>query len=363
MITSKRHNTAEEYPIATLLQHLQHALTPTQLDRTPLAPVRPHRTRHARPNPSVPVPCPTHPHRPQHLATTPQTPPTTPLPQSDPVPNLAAPRGGVVAPARSVPCPRRYHTGQPLDGAGAGRGGTPAHHSRRVESRAGQHQRRVAAIVRGAARRAAGRVATGYSCVCIRGLWSPQLFAAIVRNRWHPLMRINAQGNFRPLWGRRARALASLCPARAGQQVALAGEAFRYRLRCTLVVFWGEGAQEPWYLLTDLPARAVCGSWYGYRMWIEQGFRWLKRGCFGWHRCRVGSAAGMDWVWLVYALGCLLVVRAGLSEACGVILWDRHRRSASVLLLGLMSLLVKCWRAVVRVDSEILSFSSGGEPE
>jgi hypothetical protein len=176
-------------------------------------------------------------------------------------------------------------------------------------------------------------------------------------------MRINAQGNFRPLWGRRARALASLCPARAGQQVALAGEAFRYRLRCTLVVFWGAGAQEPWYLLTDLPARAVCGSWYGYRMWIEQGFRWLKRGCFGWHRCRVGSAAGMDWVWLVYALGCLLVVRAGLSEACGVILWDRHRRSASVLLLGLMSLLVKCWRAVVRVDSEILSFSSGGEPE
>jgi hypothetical protein len=33
MITPKRHNTAEEYPIATLMQHLQHALTPTQLDR------------------------------------------------------------------------------------------------------------------------------------------------------------------------------------------------------------------------------------------------------------------------------------------------------------------------------------------
>ena len=33
MITPKRHNTAEEYPIATLLQHLQHALTPTQRER------------------------------------------------------------------------------------------------------------------------------------------------------------------------------------------------------------------------------------------------------------------------------------------------------------------------------------------
>jgi hypothetical protein len=33
MITHKRHNTAEEYPIATLMQHLQHALTPTQRER------------------------------------------------------------------------------------------------------------------------------------------------------------------------------------------------------------------------------------------------------------------------------------------------------------------------------------------
>ena len=71
----------------------------------------------------------------------------------------------------------------------------------------------------------------------------------------------------------------------------------------------------------------------------------------------------MDWVWLVYALGCLLVVRAGLSDAYEVGLWDRRRRSASVLLLGLMSLVVKCWRGVLGVDSEILCFSSGGEPE
>jgi hypothetical protein len=141
------------------------------------------------------------------------------------------------------------------------------------------------------------------------------------------------------------------------------GEAFRYRLRCTLVVFWGEGAQAPWYLLTDLPARAVCGSWYGYRMWIEQGFRWLKRGCFGWHRCRVGSDVGMNWVWLVYALGCLLAARAGSWVGSEVGLWDRHRRSASVLLLGLMSLMVKCWRGVLSVESEILCFCSGGEPE
>jgi hypothetical protein len=33
MITPKRHNTAEEYPITTLMQHLQHARTPTQRER------------------------------------------------------------------------------------------------------------------------------------------------------------------------------------------------------------------------------------------------------------------------------------------------------------------------------------------
>ena len=95
----------------------------------------------------------------------------------------------------------------------------------------------------------------------------------------------------------------------------------------------------------------------------SRGFVGKGRGCFGWRWCRVGSAAGMCWLWLVYALGCLLAARAGLSDACEVVLWDRRRRRARVLLLGLMSLMVKCWRGVLSVDREILSFSSGGEPE
>jgi hypothetical protein len=64
----------------------------------------------------------------------------------------------------------------------------------------------------------------------------------------------------------------------------------------------------------------------------------------------------------VYALGRLLAAREGQLGGREVGLWDRRRRSASVL-LGLMSLVVKCWRAVVRVDSEILWFCSGGEPK
>ena len=51
------------------------------------------------------------------------------------------------------------------------------------------------------------------SALTDRGLWSPELFAAIVRNRWHSQKRINAQGYFRPLQGRRKRPLVALCPA------------------------------------------------------------------------------------------------------------------------------------------------------
>jgi hypothetical protein len=157
MITLKRHNTAPTPPTRA---HTHTTRPP------PLAPVRPHRARHTRPNPSVPVPCPNHPHCPQHLATTTQTPPTTALPRTDALSHPAAPRGGMAASARSVPRLRRHHTGQPLDGAGTGRGGSPTHHPHRVEGRAGQHQRRVAAVVRSDACPVAWRVAEVYACIC-----------------------------------------------------------------------------------------------------------------------------------------------------------------------------------------------------
>jgi hypothetical protein len=365
MITPKRHRTAEEYPIATLVQHFQHILTPTQrhilhyllLALLTLATLAQTRVclflanlTHLAPN--------TWRQRLKRLR-------HQPFPEQTLFPTLLR---LVVAWLR---LPQVFLA---LDATTLGNRWTVLALGVVVH----QHTIPIAwQVVRGNTKGAwlprctqmlallQGALPKSIPVYVLTdwGLWSPQLFAAIVRNRWHPLMRVNAQGTFRPLWGRRARVLASLCPARAGQQVAIAGEAFRYRLRCTLVVFWGEGAQEAWYLLTDLRPKAVCGAWYGYRMWIEQGFRWLKRGCFGWHRCRVGSAAGIDWLWLVYALGCLLAAREGQLAGREVGLWDRRRRSASVLLLGLMSLMVKCWRGVLGVDSEILSFSSGGEPE
>ncbi len=109
-------------------------------------------------------------------------------------------------------------------------------------------------------------------------------------------MRVNAQGVFRVRWQRRALPMEAFCPAR-GHQYAVEGFAFQYGLRCTLVVFWGKRACEPWYCLTDVSALEVEGSWY--RGWIEQGFRQWRRGGWGWHRRRVEGAERVFLDWLV----------------------------------------------------------------
>jgi hypothetical protein len=261
MTTPKRHNTAEEYPITTLMQHLQHALTPTQRERihwllfalltlgtlaqTQVCLLLAQLTQLA-PN--------TWRQRLQRLR-------QQPFPQQTLFPTLlrlvvewlhlspvflaldATTLGnrwtvlalGVVVHHHTIPVAWKVV-----------RGNTKGAWQPLCEALLG--------LLRGALPKSLPVLV-----LTDRGLWSPQLFGAIGRNGWHPLMRVNAQGNFRPLWGRRARALASFCPARSGLQVAIAGEAFSHRLRCRLVVFWGEGAQEPWYLLTDLSWRGVCG--------------------------------------------------------------------------------------------------------
>ncbi|MCS7208681.1 MAG: hypothetical protein NZ874_03835 [Fimbriimonadales bacterium] len=130
-----------------------------------------------------------------------------------------------------------------------------------------------------------------------RGLWAVWLFATVRRYGWHPLLRVNPQGQFRARWQRQARPLTDFSPAQ-GTQVAVEGAALAYGLRWTVVVFWGASAKEPWYLWTDLPASGVVGAWYGLRGWIEQGFGQLKCGSWGWHRARgwrVGGCLGVGW--------------------------------------------------------------------
>ena len=115
-----------------------------------------------------------------------------------------------------------------------------------------------------------------------RGLYARWLFQRIVRLGWHPVLRINTGGTFRPGKSVHSQPLREFVPPPGTQWVGV-GTAFRgprRRLNCTLLARWDEGYRDPWLVLTDLAPSAGEACWYGLRAWIEQGFKITKRG--GW---------------------------------------------------------------------------------
>ena len=97
-----------------------------------------------------------------------------------------------------------------------------------------------------------------------------------------------------------------------GPHTATAGKAFRERKRpCTLTGLRVPGRENPWGLPTDeFPwdvGRGACGM----RVWIEQGFRTLKRR--GWQRRRTRRVdpVRVDRHWLVPAVATLRVPAHG----------------------------------------------------
>jgi hypothetical protein len=145
-----------------------------------------------------------------------------------------------------------------------------------------------------------------------RGLWSPTLWRHICAQGWHPLMRIRPDATFAPAGQRRQRAR-ELVPG-AGWCWVGAGVAYKEpakRLEATLLVVWGAGQHEPWLLLTDLAPEAVDGSWYGLRVWIELGFRALKRVGWHWERTRRTDPGRVARHWLVLAVATLLDLAVG----------------------------------------------------
>jgi hypothetical protein len=144
-----------------------------------------------------------------------------------------------------------------------------------------------------------------------RGLYAKWLYRAIQAQGWHPFMRINNGGTFRPQ-GQGRCPLLSLVP-RVGSHWQGRGEAFRgvsQRLRCTLLGRWDEGYKDPWLVLTDLPPEAAAVCWYGLRAWIEQGFKRLKSGGWDWQHTRMTDPRRAERLWLVMAVAtwwCLLV--------------------------------------------------------
>src|SRR5215470_4806378 len=146
-----------------------------------------------------------------------------------------------------------------------------------------------------------------------RGLYARWLFQRILRLGWHPLLRINTGGTFRPAASARHRSLCEFVP-QPGTQWVGTGTVFqgpRRRLNCTLLARWDEGYADPWVLLTDLAPSAGDACWYGVRAWIEQGFKITKRGGWQWQRTRMSDPQRAARLWLAVAVATLWLLSVG----------------------------------------------------
>jgi hypothetical protein len=160
-----------------------------------------------------------------------------------------------------------------------------------------------------------GVVPPGWTVLALtdRGLWAPWLFQAIVDLDWHPFMRINAGGTFRPDGRAQFQPLKSFA-AREGARWRGRGTAFSTpgrQLHCTLMAWWGPGHEEPWLILTDLAPEVGGADWYGLRAWIEQGFKDIKRGGWQWQHTRMSDATRAERLWLAIAVATLWLLRVG----------------------------------------------------
>ena len=146
-----------------------------------------------------------------------------------------------------------------------------------------------------------------------RGLSAPWLSAKIVSLGWHPFMRINKQGNFRPKGEGKFRSLSTAASevgsAWCGEVDCFSGELSR--LQCTLLARWDEGYEEVWLIVTNLAPAQATAVWYGMRSWIEGGFKDTKRGGWGWHQTKMVDPERAERLWLAIAVATLWAVSVG----------------------------------------------------
>lgn len=146
-----------------------------------------------------------------------------------------------------------------------------------------------------------------------RGLYARWLYRRIVRLGWHPFLRINGGGTFRPQAANRFQPLKHFVP-QPGTLWQGRGSAFvsrPSRLACTLLACWEDGYKDAWFILTDLPPESSAACWYGLRAWIEQGFKITKRGGWQWQRTRMTDPERAARLWLAVAVATLWLLSVG----------------------------------------------------
>jgi hypothetical protein len=146
-----------------------------------------------------------------------------------------------------------------------------------------------------------------------RGLYARWLLRRITRLGWHPFLRINTGGTFRPKGHVRGVPLQTLVPesGTSWQGTGIACKGRHRQLHCPLLACWEAGEKDPWVILTALPPEASSAGWYGLRAWIEQGFKSTKRAGWPWHRTPMTTPERAARLWLAVAVAPRWLLRVG----------------------------------------------------
>jgi hypothetical protein len=151
-------------------------------------------------------------------------------------------------------------------------------------------------------------------CVLVladRGLYARWLYEAIQANGWHPFLRLNRSGYYRPKGAADFRPMKQLLSA-PGQIWYGAVTCFATNsVEASLLACWEAGYQGPWLILTDLAPETAAAKWYGLRSWIEAGFKDLKSGGWQWQNTRMSDPTRVARFWLALALATLWVLNVG----------------------------------------------------
>ena len=146
-----------------------------------------------------------------------------------------------------------------------------------------------------------------------RGLYARWLFGQIQTLGWHPFLRINIGGNYRPSAAARFRPLAQAViqggPGWSGAVTCFSS--MDCQLECTLLAHWDTGHTDPWLIVTDLAPQAADVAWYGLRPMIECGFKDTKRGGWHWEQTKMTDPARATRLWLAITVATLWVVSVG----------------------------------------------------
>lgn len=144
-----------------------------------------------------------------------------------------------------------------------------------------------------------------------RGLYASWLWAAIQKCKGHPFLRINSRFFFRLKDSNEFRAM-HLAFQQPGCTWSGAGTCFKtHSIAATLLVRWEDGFDEPWLILTDLPAEQASPGWYGLRAWIECGFKYLKSAGWQWQYTRMLDPERATRFWLAIAVATLWILSVG----------------------------------------------------